>query len=229
MLLDNGTEIIWVLSAGSVSKTMKEVKNGLLTGLTLQLAIGPVFFFITNLALQKSVLDGFAGVLAVTIVDGLYIALSILGIGRVLKNAKFKKGFGILSSLLLILFGSLILKSISDSSVVSSTISSESDILASFSSVFLITVFNPMTIVFFTGLFTAKAIEYNYSKKQLALFGFGTGFATFAFMGLSVIIFSSIRGLVPSDVMQILNGVVGVLLVGYGIQRFFTILTTKIP
>ena len=208
---------------------MKEIKNGFITGLTLQLAIGPVFFFITNLALQKSVLDGFAGVLAVTIVDCLYIALSILGIGRLLENAEFKKGFGIISSVILILFGILIVKSVLDSSTVPSAISSASDILASFTSVFLITIFNPMTIVFFTGLFTAKAIEYNYSKKQLALFGFGTGFATFAFMGLSVIIFSSIRGLVPLNVMLILNGVVGVLLVGYGIQRFFTILTTKIP
>jgi threonine/homoserine/homoserine lactone efflux protein len=208
---------------------MQEIKNGFLTGLTLQLAIGPVFFFITNLALQKSVLDGFAGVLAVTIVDCLYITLSILGIGRLLENAEFKKGFGIISSVILILFGILILKSVFDSSTVPSAISSESDILASFTSVFLITIFNPMTIVFFSGMFTAKAIEYNYSKKQLALFGFGTGFATFAFMGLSVIIFSSVRGLVPGDIMLILNGVVGVLLVGYGIQRFFTILTTKIP
>jgi len=36
---------------------MKELKNGLLTGLTLQLAIGPVFFFIINLTLQKSYLS----------------------------------------------------------------------------------------------------------------------------------------------------------------------------
>ena len=64
---------------------MKEFKNGLLTGLTLQLAIGPVFLFIANLTLQKSTLDGLAGVVAVTIVDYLYITLSILGIGRLHK------------------------------------------------------------------------------------------------------------------------------------------------
>ena len=32
---------------------MKIFQNGLLTGLFLQLAIGPVFFFIINLTLQK--------------------------------------------------------------------------------------------------------------------------------------------------------------------------------
>jgi threonine/homoserine/homoserine lactone efflux protein len=198
---------------------MKEFKNGVFTGLTLQLAIGPVFFFIINLTLQKSVFDGFAGVLAVTIVDYLYIALSILGIGTLLESAKFKKVFGIVSSVILVIFGSLIIISILDASIVNSTISSESDILASFVSVFIITISNPITIVFFTSLFTAKALEYNYSKNQLALFGLGAGFATFTFMGLSVIIFSLIRGFVPLILIQILNGIVGALFVGYGIQR----------
>lgn len=80
---------------------MKEFKNGLLIGLTLQLAIGPVFFFIVNLALQKTIFDGFAGVLAVTSVDYLYITLAVLGIGSLLKNKKFKKVFGIISSVVL--------------------------------------------------------------------------------------------------------------------------------
>lgn len=76
---------------------MKIFKNGLATGLILQLAIGPVFFFIINLALQRSIFDGLAGALAVTIVDYIYITLSILGIGKLLENKKVKKIFGVVS------------------------------------------------------------------------------------------------------------------------------------
>ena len=54
---------------------LKLFKNGLVTGLFLQLAIGPVFFFIVNLSLQKTIWDGLTAVLAVTIVD--YTAITL--------------------------------------------------------------------------------------------------------------------------------------------------------
>ncbi|NPV56334.1 MAG: LysE family transporter [Anaerolineae bacterium] len=206
---------------------MKELLNGLLTGLTLQLAIGPVFFFIINLTLQKTIFDGFACVLAVTLVDYFYITLSILGIGKLLENPKVKKIFGVISSVVLVLFGLSILKGLFESSTSNAVISNTSNILTSFTSVFLITISSPLTIVFFTSLFTAKVVEYNYTKKELTLFGLGTGLATFLFMGTSVILFSLIKETVPLSLMQVLNGIVGVLLVGYGIQRLYKNLKQK--
>lgn len=200
---------------------MKEFKNGLLTGLTLQLAIGPVFFFIVNLALQKTIFDGFAGVVAVTSVDYLYITLAILGIGNLLKKNKFKKVFGIVSSIVLAVFGWVILKDVLDAKVTAHTLSSTSNLITSFTSVFLITISSPMTIVFFTSLFTAKAIEYKYTKKELIRFGLGTGFATFLFMGTSVVLFSQIKGAIPVLLIQVLNGLVGILLIGYGLLRLY--------
>ena len=206
---------------------MKEFRNGLLTGLTLQLAIGPVFFFIINLALQKTIFDGFAGVFGVTSVDYIYIILAILGIDRLLKNKKFKKIFGAISSFVLIIFGLLILQSALSAGIKQLDSASTSNLLQSFSSVFLLTISSPMTIVFFTSLFTAKAVEYNYTKKELYLFGLGTGFATFLFMGTSVVIFSLIRNAVPIILIQILNGIVGGLLIGYGSIRFYKVLSNR--
>ena len=151
---------------------MKTLKNGLITGLLLQLAIGPVFFYIVNLTLQKTIFDGLAGVFAVTVVDYFYITLAILGIGRLLENKRVKKVFGVFSSVIL--------------------------------------------FIFFTSLFTTKAVEYNYTKKELYVFGFGTGLATFLFMGTSVFLFSLVKGTVPVLLIQFLNIVVGCLLIGYG-------------
>ncbi|MBI4036110.1 LysE family transporter [Candidatus Daviesbacteria bacterium] len=197
--------------------------NGLLTGLTLQLAIGPVFFFIINLALQRSFIDGFAGVLAVTLVDYLYISLAIVGIGKLIEHKKVKKPFGIISSGVLIILGSLILKGAVNGNTLNILTIASTGILTSFTSVFLITISSPQTIVTFTSLFTAKAVEYNYTRKELLIFGLGTGFATFLFMGLSVMIFSLIKGTVPALLIQLLNGIVGGLLIGYGILRFWKI------
>lgn len=206
---------------------MKELKNGLLTGLTLQLAIGPVFFFITNLALQKTIADGLAGVVAVTLVDYLYICLAIFGIGKLLKHKKVKKGFGIVSSIVLMIFGFLILKGAITSGNTTTMLTTASTIFNSFTSVFFLTISSPMTIVFFTSLFTAKAVEHNYTKKELVRFGLGTGSATFLFMGMSVILFSLIKGTVPLLLIQILNGLVGFLLIGYGGSRLWKELNMK--
>ncbi|GAB4158457.1 MAG: hypothetical protein Fur003_2260 [Candidatus Dojkabacteria bacterium] len=203
---------------------MKEFKNGLLTGLTLQLAIGPVFFYIINLAIQKGLLDGFAGVIAVTLVDYLYITLSVFGIGKVLEQKKVKKAFGLISSSVLVLYGGLILKGLLEQTVLKTTDINTSNPMTSFLSVFFMTISSPMTIIFFTSIFTSKAVELNYTKKELVRFGLGTGFATFMFMGSSALILSFLGNVIPLIVVQILNGIVGALLIGYGIVRILNLL-----
>jgi threonine/homoserine/homoserine lactone efflux protein len=195
---------------------MKIFRNGLITGLILQMAIGPVFFFIINLTLQKTIYDGLVAVIAVTFVDYLYIALSIFGVGKLLEKKKIKKVFGIISSSVLIIFGIIIIKNITNNSALIDINKNLTDILSSFMSTFLLTISSPMTIVFWTSLFTAKAIEYNYSKKELIVFGLAAGFATFIFMGTSILLFSFIKETVPLVLIQTLNIIVGCLLILYG-------------
>jgi threonine/homoserine/homoserine lactone efflux protein len=206
-----------------MKKTLGILKNGLFTGLLLQLAIGPVFFFIINLALQKTLLDGLMGALAVTVVDYIYIALSTFGIGKLLENEKVKKIFGIVSSIVLIIFGGIIVKGAINSGI-SEAVISTTNLFSSFSSVFLLTISSPMTIVFFTSLFSAKAVEYNYTKKELYFFGLGTGLATLIFMSSSVLIFSLLKGTIPRIVIQILNMIVGTLIIRYGTVRLVKLL-----
>jgi threonine/homoserine/homoserine lactone efflux protein len=199
---------------------MKVFKNGLLTGMVLQLAVGPVFFFIVNLALQRTIFDGFAGVIGVTLADYVYIALAIFGIGKLLEQKKIKKIFGIISSIVLILFGFVMIKGIIASNINTQTVISSTNVISSFISVFLLTISSPLTIVMWTSLFATKTIEYNYTKKELLIFGFATGLATFIFMSCAVILFSLIKGSVPIQLIQLLNLIVGCLLIGYGGTRF---------
>lgn len=210
-----------------MTKSFKIFKNGLATGLFLQLAVGPVFFYITNLTLQRSIYEGLVAVLAVAIVDYFYITLSIVGIGKLLEKKKTKNVFGIISSIVLIIFGAIIIKGILDNGV-SNTVDIEfTSLLSSFLSVFILTISSPMTIIFFTGIFTAKSVEYNYTKRDLYIFGFSVGSATFTFLGLSVIIFSLLKESVPITIIQFLNFLVGAVLIGYGIVRIIKILKQK--
>jgi threonine/homoserine/homoserine lactone efflux protein len=206
---------------------MKIFKNGLMTGLVLQLAIGPVFFFIVNLTLQKTIFDGVAGAIAVTLADYVYITLAIVGIGKLLEHKKIKKIFGVISSIVLILFGIIMIKGIVGGNINTSGTVNSANVLTSFISVFLLTISSPLTIVMWTSLFAAKTIEYNYTKKELFIFGFSTGLATFIFMGSAVILFSFIKSSVPIQFIQILNLIVGCLLIGYGGTRLIENLKKK--
>lgn len=198
---------------------MKIFKNGLSTGLLLQLAIGPVFFYIANLTIQTTILDGFAAVLAVTIVDYIYITLAILGVGKLLESKKVKKIFAMVSSAVLIVFGWVIIQGVIESGMVTSTSAVSSNLFTSFASVFVLTISSPLTIVFFTSLFATKAIELNYTKQELFVFGLSTGAATFLFMGASVILVSLVGNVIPVMLIKSLNIFVGLVLIGYGAIR----------
>jgi threonine/homoserine/homoserine lactone efflux protein len=199
------------------------ITNGIITGLFLQLAIGPVFFFVTNVTLQRTLLDGLAAVVAVTIVDYLYIILAIVGVGKAFENVKAKTIFGITGSLVLIVFGIIIMKSVSDSGISNTVTSTSNNFISSFTSAFFLTISNPLTIIFFSGVFTAKTVEYNYTKSNLNLFGFSVGLATVIFLGSSVIVFSLLRESIPVVVLKILNFIVGFALVWYGITSIIKI------
>lgn len=170
----------------------------------MQLAIGPIFFFIVNIALQHSIGNGFAAVLGVTVVDYIYIALAIAGVGAFLEKPRIKKVFGIVSSVVLLLFGVRMLYTI-HSSMIDIVKIETSTMFASFLATFFLTISSPMTIVFWTSVFAAKAIEYKYTKKELLYFGIAAGLATCLFMGTAVLVFSLVKEQVPMVLIQGLN------------------------
>jgi threonine/homoserine/homoserine lactone efflux protein len=191
--------------------------NGFLTGLLLQIAIGPVFFFILNLSLRRTMADGLSAVAAVTLVDYLFIALAVMGVGKLLERPKIRFATGTISSMVLILFGMVMMLSMAPASGVPDPGDGlESDIVASFAAAFLLTISSPLTIVFWTSLFAAKAIEKGYAKNQLIVFGIAAGLATLVFLGASVTLLSMIRTSIPETLLRISNLAVGALLIVYG-------------
>jgi threonine/homoserine/homoserine lactone efflux protein len=200
------------------------VFDGFLTGLILQIAIGPVFFYILNLSLQRTLLDGLLAVVAVTIVDYFFISLAVLGVGKLLETPNIKRGLGIISAIVLVLFGIVMIASIHQTSQVATPSSIvASNYTVSFISAFVLTISSPLTIVFWTSLFAAKAIERGYPRNQLICFGLAAGLATLVFLGTSVTVFSLVRASIPLVLLRICNIGVGSLLIVYGIMRLIKI------
>ena len=194
--------------------------DGLSTGLLLQFAVGPVFFFLLNLSLQRTIIDGFAAVVAVTIVDYLYIALAVLGVGKLLEKKNIARMFGIVSSFVLIFFGVMMIRSgIGNAPGPMACNKETTDMANSFLSAFMLTIANPLTIVFWTTLFATKAIERNYRKNQLICFGLAAGLATVLFLGSAVSVFSILKTKIPTTYVIVTNVIVGIVLIAYATLR----------
>jgi threonine/homoserine/homoserine lactone efflux protein len=199
---------------------MKPLLDGMLTGLFLQLALGPVFFYILGITVDSNYINSLFAIFAVTLADYIYIVLSLIGIGKLLQKDKIKTIFGAVSSIILILFGLMILYKglvfINNSEQIGSIAWTP---VNSFTTCFVLTISSPLTIVFWSSIFSAKAIEKKYIKRQLILFGLGTGASTFLFLSLTMMILTLLKSNIPNMIVQILNCIVGLLLIYYGITR----------
>ena len=187
--------------------------------MVLQLALGPVFFFIINLTIQRSTVDGLAGMLGALTGDSLYIILSVLGVGSLLNKPAAKTAFSMVSAAVLILIGSAILISALRPAQAAAGAAGNPEPLGSYLSVLVMTLSNPLTIVFFSSVFSSKAFEHGYDRLQLVWFGLGTATATVLFLSLSVILVAWIRDAISPAIVAGLNGVVGLVLIGYGFKR----------
>ena len=207
---------------------IKPMLNGMLTGLFLQLALGPVFFYILGITVDSNYTNSLSAILAVTMADYIYIFLSLIGMGKLLHKDEMRTIFGFVSSIILILFGVMILYSglvfANDAEQIGSVGWTPAN---SFTTSFLLTLSSPLTIVFWSSVFSAKAIEKNYKNKQLIWFGIGTGASTFLFLSLTMMVLSLLKSNIPDMIVNILNGIVGGLLISYGVTRIIKILAAK--
>jgi threonine/homoserine/homoserine lactone efflux protein len=194
--------------------------DGFLTGLILQIAIGPVFFYILNLALTQSLLDAYAAISATVLVDYLYISLAILGVGQTLEKRRIKTILGLLGAVVLIFFGWLMILDTGQSGIGPQVSSGLSNPIASFLSTFLLAISSPLTIVFWTGVFASKGVEKDYTGNKLIIFGIAAGLATLVFLGISITASYYLQFSLPGDLIRYLNSVVGVILILYGVVRF---------
>lgn len=220
---------------------MAPILNGLLTGLFLQLAVGPVFFYVLGITLDRSLAEGLAAAVAVTIVDFLYIGLSIAGLGRLLEKEKARRIAGLAGAVALLAFGSAFLygalanlaagraaapvaigtaaAQAGDAAGRPLAADAPSGLLSAFAGAFVLTLSSPLTIVFWSGVFSARAAEKGYGRRQLALFGLGAGSATLSFLSAAMLAASALRASVPGAFVDWANAAVGAALVGYGLSR----------
>ena len=188
----------------------------------MQIAVGPVCVFIFNIATSSGFWNAETGVLSVVLIDALYILLAIFGIASFIEKENVRKILKYFGSLTLFLFGlnigiaALSLKFLPSISM----FSNPSNAGRAFISGTVLTASNPLTIVFWSGVFSAKVAAENMNKKDLYLFGAGAILSTLIFLTLISFLGSITNKFLPMIVINILNGIVGAVLILFSVEMF---------
>ncbi len=197
--------------------------KGFKFGMLLQIAVGPVCLFIFGSSVENGFWQAMQGVAAVTLVDSLFIIGAILGMAAILeKKEGAKTFFKYFGASILILFGLQTLLGVFGLSILPDinlfrSVSSGS----AFPKVLLLTLSNPLTIMFWAGVFSSKIVEDGLGRKEMYLFGAGAVLSTLLFMTF-VSALGSVAGIfIPEAAMSVLNGLVGLILIGFGLRTVY--------
>jgi threonine/homoserine/homoserine lactone efflux protein len=193
--------------------------KGFRFGILLQLAVGPMCLLVFNTSVSDGILSGLILVSAITLVDGLYILLSGLGIASIMKNIQIQRMIKLFGCAVLMLFGiSMITGALGINLLPSFLLFSAKSQENIFLKGLLLTASNPLTILFWSGVFSTQVIQHRLNKNQLFYFGLGCILSTLSFLSLVVLLGTFVSSFLPQSIMSGMNIVVGVLLILFGLK-----------
>jgi threonine/homoserine/homoserine lactone efflux protein len=193
--------------------------KGFRFGMLLQLAVGPVCLFIFQTALLKGFWGAVTGVAGVALIDALFIFAAISGIGALLKSSDRQKRLSSVGAVVVILFGvNAILGSFDIRLLPNLKLVTGLESTQVFYQAVLLTLSNPLTILFWAGVFSAKMAEDNMNRGELYLFGLGAVFSTGLFLTLLAAGAGFAGKWLTPPTIEILNGLVGTVLVALGVK-----------
>ncbi|WP_100627484.1 LysE family translocator [Algoriphagus formosus] len=193
--------------------------EGISMGLVLSAMIGPVFFTL----IQNSLEHGFrrTAVLALGILasDSIYVIVTYFGIRFLADTTLFEQVLGYVGGLILIGFGliSLVKKRADRPSTGGLSISKIKKRTA-FAKGFSINGVNPFVLLFWISIASLVYLKSTWGTSDILLYYSGILITVFSIDLLKAFIAKKLAHLVTPRLMQILNKVVGLIMIGFGIR-----------
>jgi len=204
---------------------MKTILEGFMFGMMLQVAVGPVALYVARTAANEGIWMALAAVAAATIVDAVFMILSLLGVSALLIVPKVRRAVRMISGFVLLAYGLYI---------IATTLSHWGQepqaaqlAMNSFLATLLLTASNPLTILFWSGIFSQKILKQQWQKRRIFVFSIGCLSATIIALGGLAGFTAAISLIIPALVMDLLNIGVGVLISGFGFKMILSRMSRK--
>ncbi len=196
--------------------------KGFSFGMLLQFSIGPMCLMVFNTASTKGLLSSIPLVIAIALVDGIFIILAAMGVTALLKKKSVQIVITILGSIILIAFGlNMVFTTFEKSLLPEVNLFSKLKLQSLFLQGIVLTASNPLTILFWGGVFTMKVTDENLNNKQLTQFGAGCILSTISFLFIVAVAGSLIGAFMTTGIISVLNVAVGVVVCYFGIKLLY--------
>jgi threonine/homoserine/homoserine lactone efflux protein len=200
---------------------MKVLANGVRFGILLQMAIGPMCLMTFNTAMSRGFAQGMVVVAAIAVVDILYMTLAGLGVARLMKNPRVQRRIRFFGSIVLVLFGlNILLGALGYALLPDISLFGDSQSSSLFLRCVFLTASNPLTIIFFSGVFSSQVAENHYQAKDLIVFGAGVMLSTGIFLTSVAALGTMLSGFIPDAGIRVMNGAVGLFLIYFGLKMY---------
>lgn len=202
---------------------MEIVLNGVKFGVVLAFLIGPVFFTIIQVSVEKGFWRGVMVALGISLSDTIYVTICYFGLIQLINDAQFRMGMAYVGGSILILFGlyHLLVKSRKKNNEEYKQ-DEKKPFYRYFFKGFIINGLSPSVLIFWVGTISLASIDFGYSK--------GSQFFVFFCSLLSTVLLTDIlkaylagklRTLVTARFLKIMNIILGTALAILGIRLIF--------
>ena len=159
------------------------------------------------------------GVMAAFLLDALFVLGAIKGIAVILSSKKMQTLLKYFGSFILMIFGLSTILSLTEINFLPALNAQHATgAHNAFIQTASITISNPLTIIFWAGVFSAKILQEDLDRQDVYFFGFGAVLATLSFLSLIALIGTFSMIFLPAIAIQALNIFVGCILIYFGIR-----------
>ena len=184
----------------------------------MQLAIGPVALLILNTSIQSGYANGLLLTAGSLVADAAYMFLACIGVSQLLQKKQLQFAMKITGALVLMAFGINTVISIFDISIFPKMHIRETGNANLFFQGIILQASNPLTILFFSGIFTSMIMEKNYTQKDAFKFAFGCILARICFLLFLVAAGNVFHAFLSTRLLKILNVFIGIIIIYFGVK-----------
>ena len=201
----------------------QSILEGISMGLVLSAMIGPVFFSLVQGSLQHGFRYSASLALGVLVSDSLYVLITYFGLQLFSETDFFEMILGYLGGLILIGFGikSLLKNSVDRISTGGITLPKARK-RSAFAKGFGINGINPFVLLFWISIVGIVQQKEHFQSQDIMLYYFGILLTVFAVDLLKALVAKQMARWVTPRVMWILNKLVGLIIIGFGLRMIWT-------
>jgi threonine/homoserine/homoserine lactone efflux protein len=192
--------------------------DGIRFGMILQFAIGPICLLVFRTSGTLGLFQGITVVIGVALIDALYIFLASIGMGSILDNSKIKRTLKYIGGIVIIIFGFNIILNSFNFTIIPNIRIVQNNTHNAFVQGLILTISNPLSIIFWGGVFSGKIGNENYSKFDIFQFGIGCIISTITFLSVIAVIGSIVNVFLTEIVINVINAIVGFIIILFGIK-----------